>query len=100
MGEKARAGDGVLGATRTCRRAAGRGASPRTLRSPGGSLGEAHADTVVAVLALAERTRVPVIGFVESAGARMQEGLAALGGYGRIFLDARRAVRLRCRRSR
>jgi acetyl-CoA carboxylase carboxyltransferase component len=51
----------------------------------GGSLGEAHADTVVSVLALAERTLVPVIGFVESAGARMQEGLAALSGYGRIF---------------
>jgi acetyl-CoA carboxylase carboxyltransferase component len=28
---------------------------------------------------------VPVIGFVESAGARLQEGLAALAGYGRIF---------------
>ena len=51
----------------------------------GGSLGEAHAETVVAVLRLAERARVPVIGFVESAGARMQEGLAALAGYGRIF---------------
>jgi acetyl-CoA carboxylase carboxyltransferase component len=51
----------------------------------GGSLGEAHADTVVSVLELAERSRVPVIGFVESAGARMQEGLAALSGYGRIF---------------
>ncbi len=48
-------------------------------------MGEAHADTVVAVLELAERSRVPVIGFVESAGARMQEGLAALSGYARIF---------------
>ena len=32
---------------------------------------------------MAGRARVPVLGFVESAGARMQEGLAALSGYGR-----------------
>jgi len=30
---------------------------------------------------------VPVVGFIESGGARMQEGLAALGGYGRIFRE-------------
>jgi acetyl-CoA carboxylase carboxyltransferase component len=40
---------------------------------------------VVAVLELAQRSRVPIIGFVESAGARMQEGLAALAGYAKIF---------------
>jgi acetyl-CoA carboxylase carboxyltransferase component len=51
----------------------------------GGWLGVAHAETVVAVLELAQRSRVPVIGFVESAGARMQEGLAALSGYAKIF---------------
>src|SRR6202012_2493849 len=51
----------------------------------GGSLGEEHANTIVELLRLAERSRVPVIGCMESAGARMQEGLAALGGYGRIF---------------
>ena len=34
----------------------------------------------------------PVVGFVESGGARMQEGTAALGGYGRIFRAQRRAV--------
>jgi acetyl-CoA carboxylase carboxyltransferase component len=53
----------------------------------GGSLGAAHADSVVQVLKLAGRARAPVVGFVESAGARMQEGLAALGGYGRIFRE-------------
>jgi acetyl-CoA carboxylase carboxyltransferase component len=42
---------------------------------------------VVQVLKLAGRARAPVVGFVESAGARMQEGLAALGGYGRIFRE-------------
>jgi acetyl-CoA carboxylase carboxyltransferase component len=36
---------------------------------------------------LAGHARVPVIGFVESAGARMQEGLAALSGYGAIFRE-------------
>ena len=51
----------------------------------GGSLGEAHADTICRVLEIAERGRIPVVGFVESAGARLQEGVTALGGYGRIF---------------
>ena len=51
----------------------------------GGSLGEAHADSIVRVLELARRAGRPVVGFVESAGARLQEGHAALAGYGRIF---------------
>ena len=34
---------------------------------------------------LADRARAPVVGFVGSGGARMQEGVRALGGYGRIF---------------
>ena len=51
----------------------------------GGSLGEAHADTISRVLELAGRGRAPVVGFVSSGGARMQEGISALGGYGRIF---------------
>jgi acetyl-CoA carboxylase carboxyltransferase component len=51
----------------------------------GGSLGEAHADTIVRVMGLAGRARAPVVGFVSSGGARMQEGSAGLGGYGRIF---------------
>lgn len=51
----------------------------------GGSLGEAHADSIVRVMRLAAQARAPVVGFVESGGARLQEGHAALGGYGRIF---------------
>jgi acetyl-CoA carboxylase carboxyltransferase component len=50
-----------------------------------GSLGEAHADTIVRVLELAARSRHPVVAYVESGGARLQEGHAALAGYGRIF---------------
>src|SRR4051812_9139636 len=53
----------------------------------GGSLGEAQAESVVRVLRLAGRAGAPVVGFIESAGARMQEGTAALGGYGRIFRE-------------
>jgi acetyl-CoA carboxylase carboxyltransferase component len=53
----------------------------------GGSLGERHADTIVRVLQLAGRARIPVVAFVESGGARMQEGTAALAGYGRIFRE-------------
>lgn len=51
----------------------------------GGSLGAVHADTIDRVMGVAERSRMPVVGFVESAGARMQEGTAGLAGYGRIF---------------
>src|SRR5581483_6065647 len=43
------------------------------------------AESIVKVHELAGRARAPIVGFVESAGARMQEGLAALAGYGRIF---------------
>jgi acetyl-CoA carboxylase carboxyltransferase component len=86
MGEKARAGDGVVGGAG---RVDGRPVFcyAQDPSYAGGSLGEAHADTIVRVLRLAERSRVPVVGFVESAGARLQEGLAALGGYGRIFRE-------------
>jgi methylmalonyl-CoA decarboxylase subunit alpha len=84
MGDRATAGDGVVGATG---RVDGRpiacfAQDPAYL---GGSLGEVHADTIVRVLGVAERARIPVVGFVESAGARLQEGVAALCGYGRIF---------------
>jgi acetyl-CoA carboxylase carboxyltransferase component len=51
----------------------------------GGSLGEVHAETIDRLLGLAGRARIPIVGFVESGGARIQEGTAALCGYGRIF---------------
>ena len=86
MGERAQAGDGVLAAHA---RVDGRQVYcyAQDASFAGGSLGEAHAETVVEVLRLAGRARVPVIGFIESAGARMQEGLAALSGYGSIFRE-------------
>jgi len=86
MGAGARPGDGVLaGHARVDGRQVYCYAQDASFA--GGSLGEAHADTVVEILRLAGRARVPVIGFIESAGARMQEGLAALSGYGRIFSE-------------
>lgn len=84
MGEKARDGDGILAAAASVdgRQVFCFAQDPSFA---GGSLGEAHADSVVRVMELAGRARVPVIGFIESAGARMQEGLEGLSGYGRIF---------------
>jgi len=51
----------------------------------GGSLGETHADSLCRTLELAGRFEAPVIGIHRSGGARIQEGVAALAGYGRIF---------------
>src|SRR6201991_1605601 len=51
----------------------------------GGSLGEGHADTIVRTMRMAGDAGAPVVGFVRSGGARLQEGHAALAGYGRIF---------------
>lgn len=51
----------------------------------GGSLGKAVADKICKLLDLALDTGVPVIGLKDSGGARIQEGVSALDGYGRIF---------------
>jgi acetyl-CoA carboxylase carboxyltransferase component len=51
----------------------------------GGSLGEAHAQKIHKVLDLAATAGVPVIGLNDGAGARIQEGVTALAGYGGIF---------------
>lgn len=59
----------------------------------GGSLGETHAETIVRTLQLAGESGAPVVSFVESGGARLQEGHAALGGYGRIFRESVRLAR-------
>ena len=86
MGEKARAGDGVIaGAGRVDGRPVFCYAQDPSYL--GGSLGEQHAESIVRVLRLAGRAGAPVVGFIESGGARMQEGLAALAGYARIFKE-------------
>src|SRR5437879_4948248 len=52
----------------------------------GGSLAEAHAQKICKVMDLAVKTGAPIIGLNDSGGARIQEGVAALGGYAEIFL--------------
>jgi acetyl-CoA carboxylase carboxyltransferase component len=56
----------------------------------GGALGEVHAAKVHKVIDMAEAVGAPVIGLNDGAGARIQEGVSALAGYGGIF---RRNVR-------
>lgn len=51
----------------------------------GGSLGEAFAEKLVALMDLAAKYGVPVIGINDSAGARIQEGVEGLAGYGEVF---------------
>ena len=51
----------------------------------GGSLGEVFAEKVVKVMDLALKMGVPVVGLNDSGGARIQEGVVSLGGYGDIF---------------
>lgn len=51
----------------------------------GGSLGEAHANKICRVLDLAAQNGAPVLGLNDSGGARIQEGVYALKGYGDIF---------------
>lgn len=51
----------------------------------GGSLGEAHASKIVKVMEMAAKMGAPIVGINDSGGARIQEGIDALDGYGRIF---------------
>ena len=51
----------------------------------GGSLGEMHAKKICKVLDLAMKIGAPVVGINDSGGARIQEGVDALSGYGQIF---------------
>jgi propionyl-CoA carboxylase beta chain len=53
----------------------------------GGSLGEAHAAKIVALMEKALKVGVPVLGLNDSGGARIQEGVVSLGGYADIFLQ-------------
>jgi acetyl-CoA carboxylase carboxyltransferase component len=52
----------------------------------GGSLGEVHAEKVCKIMDMAMKNGAPLIGLNDSGGARIQEGVVALGGYADIFL--------------
>lgn len=51
----------------------------------GGSLSEAHAEKICKVMDHAMKVGAPVIGISDSGGARIQEGVASLGGYAEVF---------------
>ncbi len=51
----------------------------------GGSLSEAHAQKITKIQDLAMKARAPIVGLFDAGGARIQEGVAALGGYGEVF---------------
>lgn len=51
----------------------------------GGSLGEYHAEKIVKVQEMALKMGAPVVGLQDSGGARVEEGVAALSGFGKIF---------------
>jgi propionyl-CoA carboxylase beta chain len=52
----------------------------------GGSLSETHAKKITKIQDMALQNRAPIIGLFDAGGARIQEGVAALGGYGEVFL--------------
>ncbi|PWC43078.1 acyl-CoA carboxylase subunit beta [Azospirillum sp. TSO22-1] len=51
----------------------------------GGSLSEAHAEKICKIMDMAMKAGAPVIGLNDSGGARIQEGVASLGGYAEVF---------------
>ncbi len=51
----------------------------------GGSLSEAHAEKICKVMDRAMKVGAPVVGLNDSGGARIQEGVASLGGYAEVF---------------
>jgi propionyl-CoA carboxylase beta chain len=84
MSERRHDGDGVTVASgRIAGRAAFAFAQDR--RFMGGSLGEAHARKICKAMDLAASVGAPIVGLLDSGGARVQEGVAALAGYGEIF---------------
>ena len=52
----------------------------------GGSLGEMHAKKIGKVMDMAMKVGAPVVGLNDSGGARIQEAVDALAGYGEVFL--------------
>ncbi|MDR1293205.1 MAG: methylmalonyl-CoA carboxyltransferase, partial [Clostridiales Family XIII bacterium] len=53
----------------------------------GGSLGEYHAEKIVKAQRMAMKMGAPLVGMNDSGGARIQEGVNALSGYGKIFYN-------------
>lgn len=52
----------------------------------GGSLGKRHAEKICKIMDMAAKVGCPIIGIIDSGGARIDEGIHALAGYGNIFM--------------
>lgn len=84
MGKKRLAGDGVItGVGTVASRTVYAYSQDRSVL--GGSLGEVHAAKICKVMDMAARNGSPVVGICDSGGARIQEGVNSLAGYGEIF---------------
>ena len=57
----------------------------------GGSLGELHGQKIIKIIELAQKVGCPIIGIIDSGGARIQEGISSLDGYATIFKSMVRA---------
>ena len=51
----------------------------------GGSLSETHAGKIIKIQDMAMKARAPIVGLFDPGGARIQDGVAALRGYGEVF---------------
>ncbi len=51
----------------------------------GGSLSETHAQKIMKIQDMALKMRAPIVGLIDSGGARIQEGVASLGGFAEVF---------------
>jgi methylmalonyl-CoA carboxyltransferase large subunit len=84
MADKVFAADGVVTG---CGRVDGRlvHLASQDFSVGGGSVGEVHADKIVEMMRLSLKTGTPFVFIADSGGARVQEGIDSLSGYGRIF---------------
>lgn len=87
---RSESGDGVIAGTG---RVGGRPIRvwSQNVKHKGGSLGQGGGATIVSTIQAADRAGVPVVGFLHSGGARLQEGIGALGAYASIFRATSRA---------
>jgi acetyl-CoA carboxylase carboxyltransferase component len=63
----------------------------QNIKHKGGSLGQGGGRSIVNTIRMADKAGAPVVGFLHSGGARLQEGVAALGAYASIFRANSRA---------
>jgi acetyl-CoA carboxylase carboxyltransferase component len=87
---RSEAGDGVISGSG---RVGGRTvyAWSQNIKHKGGSLGQGGGTSIVSTIRAADKAGAPVVGFLHSGGARLQEGVAALGAYAAIFRANSRA---------